>query len=428
VLKKLLIAVNLVFLVFIGIAFFAFRGILFPSSITTSSAYPEYQVDVADRAGLNKYLDSISFWKTGNVLRSTAKSLSVELVDQPMQRPQGKYFDKNTNIVYASWIGEMKNGIVHLRIYLDRDNVTAANPNWLFNAILVKSLYKFTGSYNGRVDDPTLVKIEDTYEKSPNSYLRITPKKKGLFSKLVSWLVPEVYAACTGNGYQCGTDGTYYNCVGGVKNGKSCTSDLNCPGGTCKGTPACIDPGDMVPCPGTATCGNLCGSYCLYRGECSDCTPGTCVSSGGACYTVLGDCVRDGWNGCASCFLDCPGGCGGKPPGPIPNPTATSTPPQSTCSITINPGSVVSGTGGTTTVTYSGTAASAQDVRLWIERRDGKQIPCGLSPLLSEGLYGGIYYYQVSGCPASNSQHVIARAFFPKQSPVLVGRLLRSSQ
>ena len=110
----------------------------------------------------------------------------------------------------------------------------------------------------------------------------------------------------------------------------------------------------------------------------------------------------------------------------------TTSPPQSTCSITsIDPGSVVSGTGGVTQVTYSGTVSSgapAQDVRLWLERRDGLQVPCGLSPLLSEGLYGGIYYYQVSGCSASNSQYVIARAFFPKQSPVLAGRLLRSSQ
>jgi hypothetical protein len=103
-------------------------------------------------------------------------------------------------------------------------------------------------------------------------------------------------------------------------------------------------------------------------------------------------------------------------------------PAPSSCTLSINPASVVSGTGGQTTVTYSGTAASAQDVGLWIERRDGKQIPCGVSPLLSEGLYGGIYYYQVSGCSASNSQYVIARAFFPKQSPVLAGRLLRSSQ
>ena len=73
-------------------------------------------------------------------------------------------------------------------------------------------------------------------------------------------------------------------------------------------------------------------------------------------------------------------------------------PQQNTCTISsIDPTSVVSGTVGSTTVTYSGTVNSAQDIRLWLERRDGTQVPGGTSLLTSsdqsigEYAYGGTY-------------------------------------
>lgn len=89
--------------------------------------------------------------------------------------------------------------------------------------------------------------------------------------------------------------------------------------------------------------------------------------------------------------------------------------PPATCTIeSINPGQVYSGTGGTTQVTYSGTvshAAATQDVRLFLERRDGEQVPGFPNSLTSsdmavtETLYpqnNGKYYYQVGSCEASN--------------------------
>jgi len=88
----------------------------------------------------------------------------------------------------------------------------------------------------------------------------------------------------------------------------------------------------------------------------------------------------------------------------------TCAPPiSSTCSVSVNPLSVVSPSG--TQVTYSGTvdsASSTQNIKLWLERRDAQRVPGGASSLTSsdngsiwEGEYGGRYYYEVARCTAN---------------------------
>ena len=84
-------------------------------------------------------------------------------------------------------------------------------------------------------------------------------------------------------------------------------------------------------------------------------------------------------------------------------------PTPSTCSVSVNPLSVVSPSG--TQVTYSGTVDSTsltQNIKLWLERRDSQQIPGGASSLTTsdgggiwEGEYDGRYYYEVARCPAN---------------------------
>jgi hypothetical protein len=99
-------------------------------------------------------------------------------------------------------------------------------------------------------------------------------------------------SSCTGTGSPCGNGGTCLCTATG-----SCVADQNPKACTCGSS----------ECGTCSTCCEMPGATCA-----NPCTPGACVSSG-ACYTVAGQCIQSGWDGCSSCFNDCPGGCGGGP-------------------------------------------------------------------------------------------------------------------
>ena len=150
-----------------------------------------------------QYLDSIAFWGAGNVSGHTVKSLKVELTDRYDGGIQGRYANSETGQVYAGWSGEVKGDVFYLKVYLDTDHLAGGGDMSIYlNEIVNRSLYMFTGAYQGRLDDPTLVEIRKSFADSPKNYFRVVPRS--FFSKILSGLVPNVYAACSGAGYVCG--------------------------------------------------------------------------------------------------------------------------------------------------------------------------------------------------------------------------------
>ncbi len=151
----------------------------------------------------------------------------------------------------------------------------------------------------------------------------------GIIIACTGGLTKQVYAGCQGTIF-CGQDvsGCYcslshstvcYNAGGNCAAGLG-TCSWNC-GTVCNtslGGLPCSAYTDQASCQ-NATAGNSCLYHCNPVAQsCTwvgGCIPGSCVTSG-SCYSVAGQCVRDGWNGCSSCFDDCTpaqAGCSNQP-------------------------------------------------------------------------------------------------------------------
>jgi len=104
-------------------------------------------------------------------------------------------------------------------------------------------------------------------------------------------------------GVDCGNNTNECNYGGGCNPSAQIVGAVSCTvvSGVCK-----ISQNAVAYCHGLGYC------YVTMTGCQLSCTPGACVGGSGACYIVSGQCVKDGWDGCSSCFVDCDS-CGATP-------------------------------------------------------------------------------------------------------------------